>query len=105
MKTRKAEERNSYTMRIGEKPLFIIYEGEAEKGRPAIIVGRCLEIRVSRAEDYGDPLPDAAFIVRACNNFDKMLNALKQVQIIVDAQGGADRLGIAIAKVIEEAQQ
>lgn len=48
---------------------------------------------------------NVAFIVRACNNFEKILNALEQVQIIVDSQGGMDRLGVAIAKVIEEAKQ
>jgi hypothetical protein len=48
---------------------------------------------------------NAAFIVKACNHFQKMLDALKQVQIIVDSQGGMDRIGIALAKMIQEAEK
>lgn len=55
--------------------------------------------------DYETRQQNAEFIVRACNNFQKILDALEQVQIIVDSEGGMDRLGIAIAKVIEEAKK
>lgn len=48
---------------------------------------------------------NAAFIVRAVNNFQPMLDALKQLQIIVDAQDNMDRLGIMLAKVIQKAEK
>lgn len=69
---------NSYTSRIQEKPLVLVSNGNAEKCQPSIIKGSCLEIRVSRAEDFGDPKPDAAFIVRAVNAHGLLLETAKQ---------------------------
>jgi len=86
-------------------PWKIAYEGDAEKCKPAIIMARSLEIRVSRAEDFGDPLPDAAFIVKVVNCHEELVKVI-QHYIFLQSQSYDDatwrranvRAQLAIAK-------
>lgn len=61
-------------------PLEIVHEGNGEKCHPAVIRAHHLVITVSRAEDFEDPLPDAKFIVKACNLHDSMVYFLKEMK-------------------------
>lgn len=62
-------------------PWELVYEGDAEKCHPAIIQRRpTLEIRVSGAESFYDPLPDAKFILKAVNAYHKHLALIAELQ-------------------------
>ena len=94
---------------------FMPFDGDQPHERPNVRCYKyspdeyCLQIRAiahrKRQWIASAHLPNDHPIVRALNNYEPMLNALKQVQIIVDAQGGLDRLGVAIAKIIARAEE
>jgi hypothetical protein len=68
---------SSHTERVTEAPLELVYDGDAEHCRPALIKGKYLQITVSRAEDFGHPKLDAELIVKAVNLHDKLVEALE----------------------------
>jgi hypothetical protein len=69
------------------KTLKLVFDGDADKCRPAIIHGDFATIVVDCGENWGDPKPLAELIIKACNAYDSdqqtikgLLETLKSIQ-------------------------